>query len=303
MHSGHASLGFFRTIVSTALLLHWCHGQEDHGKVSSRSSEAAEPTERLRGYLGVSTAPVPEAVRAQIPLDDGFGLSVLFVVPGGPVNRAGIRRHDILVSFGDQQLTTSAGLAALTAGKEPGDEIVLTALRKGKPRTFPTVLGDRRDAPTTIVPMFAPNLPIADLVSEFLDVHSRSPEVGFGSDGSLHLRRGDEHRGIEDLLNTLRRQPLGSGLTWDTKPTLEEETWISTPEIEVVITKGPDGQFSVKATHKKTGDRLYSGPLDPPEDSKIPEPVRGIIEDAKPVLDGHKGNGARIRKATRASRP
>ena len=215
----------------------------------------------------------------------GFGVSVVFVAPGGPVDRAGIRRYDILVAFDDQQLTTSAGLAALSASREPGDEVALTALRKGKARAFPTVLGDCRDAPPAAAAMFAPDLSFGDLVSEILDRNSKTLQVELSPDGALQLRLGDHFNAVEDLFNLLKRQPAGKGLLWETRPLKREQVHVETAEAEVTIFRDSDGGTRVVATDKLTGAELYSGTVDPPPGKDMPPEVRAIVERALPMLE------------------
>ncbi len=69
---------------------------------------------------GLKVAKVPDVLYAQVPaLPAGKGLLVLEVVPGSSADKAGLRRHDILLSLGKKPLDGSGGLPARAGQKEP----------------------------------------------------------------------------------------------------------------------------------------------------------------------------------------
>src|SRR5438093_3702569 len=49
------------------------------------------PAPEARPYLGVMLAPVPEALRAHLKIEDGVLLQE--IVPGGPADKAGLRLY------------------------------------------------------------------------------------------------------------------------------------------------------------------------------------------------------------------
>ena len=68
---------------------------------------------RKVAYLGVMTREVPPELRSQLGLAEGFGLLVDGVMPDSPATAAGIKEHDILVRFEDQQLVNIEQLMRL----------------------------------------------------------------------------------------------------------------------------------------------------------------------------------------------
>lgn len=83
-------------------------------------------------WLGLAADEVSAEVRAQLPLPEGAGLLVRNVTAGGPAALAGVWANDILVKLDDQLLVNPAQLHALIHGKNDGDNITLSLLRKGK---------------------------------------------------------------------------------------------------------------------------------------------------------------------------
>jgi hypothetical protein len=96
-------------------------------------------------YLGIFTAPVPEVLAAQFPdlLSGGRGLVVTGVVPGSPADSAVVRKHDVLVSYQQEDVESEAMLRARIRGSRPGTEVQLAVLRSGKVQFLKASLGKR----------------------------------------------------------------------------------------------------------------------------------------------------------------
>ncbi len=102
-------------------------------------SPAREPV-----WLGVAVSPVPEAVKAQLPEEAGGGLLVRQVVKDSPADRAGLRRHDVLVRFNGQPLSSPRDLVQRVRNSRPGDKITLEVVRGGQVRKVEATLESRR---------------------------------------------------------------------------------------------------------------------------------------------------------------
>ncbi len=108
--------------------------------------------ERLRrdgriphGYLGVST-------RAEVVVSDvdqaeiGLGARIQSVVPGGPAERAGLRRGDLIVGFQTERVEFPEQLARWVARTPPGTGVDLVWVRGELRRAGRAVLGESRDS-------------------------------------------------------------------------------------------------------------------------------------------------------------
>ncbi len=106
-------------------------------------SAKEEKKEVKRGYLGVSLDRVPKALSEQLDLDSR-GVMITDVVDDGPADKAGLEAHDLLVSFDGK--TVEGDLAKLSGwirDSDPGDEVTVKVLRKGKEKSMEVTIGGR----------------------------------------------------------------------------------------------------------------------------------------------------------------
>jgi len=98
-------------------------------------------------WLGLQVGPLDDTLRAHMPsLPPGFGFVVASVDSGGPAEKAGLRKHDILWKFDDQWIVNEAQIFALLRLKKEGDEVKLGIYRSGKEMTFPVKLAKMPEA-------------------------------------------------------------------------------------------------------------------------------------------------------------
>ncbi len=104
--------------------------------------------------LGIATAPLPPAVRAQVDLPDGVGLLVENVVQDGPADEAGLRQFDLLVKFDDQLVCSPQQLDTLVRMAGAGATASLTIRRGGKEQVLEATVEERADGwqPFPVVP-------------------------------------------------------------------------------------------------------------------------------------------------------
>lgn len=93
-------------------------------------------------YLGVRVGPVDQAVRHQLKLPLGAGVTVEEVAEDSPAAAAGVQRHDILQKLNDQWLFNGGQLASLVRGYGKGEKVELTVLRSGRSEQLTATLGE-----------------------------------------------------------------------------------------------------------------------------------------------------------------
>jgi len=102
-----------------------------------------ESEQKAVAYMGVLTREVPVEIRSQFGLPDGFGLMVDEVMPDSPAQAAGIKAHDILVKFADQQLVNMEQLMTLVRSKKKGEAVPFTIITGGKETQVSVTLAER----------------------------------------------------------------------------------------------------------------------------------------------------------------
>jgi membrane-associated protease RseP (regulator of RpoE activity) len=88
----------------------------------------------------VASEEASEVLGAQLGLQPGDGLVVVFVEPDSPAARAGLQKHDVMVEFGDQLLVHPAQFRKLVRRQKEGDKIKLTFYRSGKKQSVSATL-------------------------------------------------------------------------------------------------------------------------------------------------------------------
>lgn len=86
-------------------------------------------------YIGISIDPADDALRAQLDLPTNQGVIVLDVVNGSPAEKAGLKKHDVLLELGGKPIENPQVLTGLVqAAKDKPNTVKL--LREGKPMTL-----------------------------------------------------------------------------------------------------------------------------------------------------------------------
>ena len=96
-----------------------------------------------RGWLGISISNVPASpTGAQAPR----GAQVMDVVKGGPAERAGLKKNDIITRYGDKEIMDSSELQNTVAATPAGRDVKLMILRDGKPQELTVRIGRLEDS-------------------------------------------------------------------------------------------------------------------------------------------------------------
>ncbi len=96
----------------------------------------------VRGWLGVSIQKVTSELARQFDLKDEVGALVGDVIEGGPADKAGLLRGDIILEYNGRKIDEPNTLRNIVANTAPGEQQTVKVLRDGKTRTISVTIGE-----------------------------------------------------------------------------------------------------------------------------------------------------------------
>ncbi len=98
-----------------------------------------------RGWLGVMIQQVTPELAKQFELKEARGALVGGVTSGGPAEKAGILRGDVILEFDGTAVGRMNELPRLVAQRAPGSKVEVLVLRKGERKSFTVTLDELKD--------------------------------------------------------------------------------------------------------------------------------------------------------------
>ncbi len=96
-----------------------------------------------RGWLGVQIQNVTSDIAESLGMDEPRGAIVSSIVAGGPADRAGFRRMDVITAVNGDEIDGSAELTRRVGSFGAGEEVVFNVLRDDEQIVVRATLGDR----------------------------------------------------------------------------------------------------------------------------------------------------------------
>jgi hypothetical protein len=199
-----------------------------------------------------------DVLRTHLQLAEGVGVVIADIVPGSPAEKAGLRRHDVLIEVGGEQISDMAVLQKAVADSK-GKALELKIIRLAKEMTV------------EVTPEAAP-----------ADLAMRIPQAGGAA--------GEAPSKIQDMLEQLQQNGIGGGVrVFGPGMVFNGQRWnlAQVPSnVQVTITRENDGPAKVTV---KRGEETWTLEGDDQEElAKLPDDVRPFVEQ---MLQGGQ-NGA-----------
>ncbi len=99
----------------------------------------------IRGWLGVLVQQITPDLAKSFGLKEPHGALVADVTPGGPAEKAGLRRGDIIVEFDGKEIKNMHQLPAIVAGTPVGKKVKVKVLRNGDEKVFEVKIGELKE--------------------------------------------------------------------------------------------------------------------------------------------------------------
>jgi len=97
----------------------------------------------IRGYMAIVPQDIDENLAKAFNLKSTEGVLVGDVTPGGPADKAGIKRGDIILSFHGKKVENSTQLRMMIADTAPKTAVKVGLLRQGKEMDVNVTLAER----------------------------------------------------------------------------------------------------------------------------------------------------------------
>lgn len=169
----------------------------DHRSSPSPHAKSEHPP---IAFLGVEVESLHPSLASHLPSDiaHGQGVLVAYVSPDSPADKAGLKQHDILTSYGDQKLYAPEQLSKLVRADQPQHEVTLGIVRGGKSQQLKVTLGSEAYEPESPLSAWEQRLP-GDWNWGFFErpIFQRQPhqtaDSAWESFDSMSLRKVGDH--------------------------------------------------------------------------------------------------------------
>jgi membrane-associated protease RseP (regulator of RpoE activity) len=163
-----------------------------NGLARDDEKNSTSKTKTKEAYMGLSVEMVPSVLRSHLPdaLPAGQGLLIMQVAKDSPATKAGLQANDILVSIGDQKLSSPEQLVKTVRDHKPGQTIAVSYLRGGKTSNCNVTLGENPNPMNSENPhvyRFNPD----QQFEKFFEENEERNDSGWGSFDEMKLTKTD----------------------------------------------------------------------------------------------------------------
>jgi len=127
----------------------------------------------VRGWLGVMIQTITPELKDKLDLKDEKGALVADVTSGGPADKAGIKRGDVIVTFDGKEIKEMKDLPYIVGSTPVGKEVTVEVIRKGRIERVEVKIGELEGEKEAQVE-------VAEGPKLGLTVHELTPELARG---------------------------------------------------------------------------------------------------------------------------
>ena len=99
----------------------------------------------VRGWLGVMVQKITPELKDKLNLKDEKGALVADVTKGGPAEKAGIERGDVIIAFDGKEINEMRDLPFVVAATQVDKKVDVEVIRKGKKKRLEVKIGELKE--------------------------------------------------------------------------------------------------------------------------------------------------------------
>lgn len=253
------------------------------------SPEEQSPT----AFIGIISDDIPESLSAHIGVKAGEGVMIRDLAPGGPAEKAGFAKYDVITHVAGKTVGSPADLSREIASGKPGDEVPIDFIHQGAKSSKTVKLDTRPESsgrpmnPRQLGHLDLDDMPDdqADRIRDIIDKQLR---------GMMRDSRDLENFGLRREPDRFREnaQERGGGLrSFQFK---QDSTFRLMDNDGSVEIRSKDGSKEITVRDHE-GKETWSGPWNTEEEkAAAPKDVRQRIDKFN-IDDSFKGGGFRFR--------
>ena len=251
--------------------------QTEEGVLPSEAINTGVQSEAKKkvAVIGLGGGSCSKTLSVQLGLADGVGLTIFYVVPDSPADKAGLMAHDVVVSFAGDPVGSQKDLKMLISKCQLGDEVAVRYLHQGKAVERKVTLGDRSTmrgahrGPGVNTPWIFKGLGAQISEEDRLRIesqmrhHMQQLKQQLKNQGKLQLQfQGASSAGLN------QKMKLGGGVLMNARSS------ITMSDQEGSVTMNSVGGKKQIVVRDKNNKILYEGPYDTAQDkASIPENI------------------------------
>jgi serine protease Do len=119
-----------------------------------------------RGWLGVMIQKITPDLAESFNLDRTEGALVGDVIPNSPAEKAGIKRGDVIVKFGNEEVRSMEELPKIVGGTTPGKAVNVEVIRDGKKKVLEVTIAVLKDEEMKVAAVDPLGIQVQDITPE-----------------------------------------------------------------------------------------------------------------------------------------
>lgn len=258
--------------------------RKSHIQPVGEMAAASRPSDTL----GLQLSRATEVLRQQLALGRGAGLVVDDVAPGSVAEKAGFKRHDVLVLLDDQMLLLPEQLTALLDASDGRSVPACTVLRGGAKVTIPLGKAEQAVATRTAVPTpptVKPAKPAAPREPQAVQQMAAKPATSGrlrAPASALALAQTGQQQGQTITKTSAAAPAVVQPSATPVQPT-DEVLLRQDPDYQIKLSRGNETRLVVLDPR---GRIVFNDAIETPEQrSLIPQAVRQRVEQMERSLE------------------